>query len=365
MDAEVKIKVAIAGGTGYTGGELFRILMNHPNVEIVSATTTSSEGTPVASVHRDLIGETDLCFGTELNDPDVIFLCLGHGISRQFVDTHDIKPSCRIIDLGNDFRLDGDYAGRHFVYGLCESAREEVKKAHDVANPGCFATAIQLATLPLAAAGLINDEIHVTAITGSTGAGKKPGETTHFSYRTDNISIYKLFTHQHLAEIKQNLTKVIQSPVDSTGPLPASWAPPLTQGCENASSVNQATESCQNNAELKVNFVPLRGDFARGIFASVYTRAVEGMSLEEYRKVFEDYYAESPFVFHSAEGISMKEVVNTNKGLVHVELHDGYVHIASAIDNLVKGAAGQAVQNMNLMFGLPEDTGLRLKPSAF
>lgn len=323
-----KIRVAIAGGTGYTGGELFRILLNHPNVEIVAATTTSSEGTPVASVHRDLIGETDLCFGKELNDPDVIFLCLGHGISRQFVDTHDIKPECRIIDLGNDFRLDGDYAGRNFVYGLCESAREDIRKAHDVANPGCFATAIQLATLPLAASDLIKDEIHVTAITGSTGAGKKPGETTHFSYRDNNISIYKLFTHQHLAEIRQNLVRVgAESPV--------------------------------------VNFVPLRGDFTRGIFASVYTKAVEGMTEEDYRKVFEDYYAGSPFVFHSNEGISMKEVVNTNKGLVHVEVHDGYVHIASTIDNLVKGAAGQAVQNMNLMFDLPEATGLKLKPSAF
>ena len=324
-----KIRVAIAGGTGYTGGELFRILLNHPEVEIVSATTTSSEGTPVASVHRGLIGETDLCFGTDLNDPDVIFLCLGHGISRQFVDTHDIKPECRIIDLGNDFRLDGDYAGRHFVYGLCESAREDIRKAHDVANPGCFATAIQLATLPLASAGLINDEIHVTAITGSTGAGKKPVETTHFSYRSDNISIYKLFSHQHLAEIRQNLARV------------------------------------QSASAPVVNFVPLRGDFARGIFASVYTKAVEGMTQEDYRKLYEDYYAASPFVFHSNEGISMKEVVNTNKGLVHVELHDGYVHIASAIDNLVKGAAGQAVQNMNLMFGLAEDCGLRLKPSAF
>ena len=342
-----KIRVAIAGGTGYTGGELFRILLNHPNVEIVAATTTSSEGTPVASVHRDLIGETDLCFGKELNDPDVIFLCLGHGISRQFVDTHDIKPECRIIDLGNDFRLDGNYAGRNFVYGLCESAREDVRTAHDVANPGCFATAIQLATLPLAAAGLINDEIHVTAITGSTGAGKKPGETTHFSYRSDNISIYKLFTHQHLAEIKQNLVRVElqnQAPVDS---------PELAD-----------TLRAETPAPV-VNFVPLRGDFARGIFASVYTRAAEGMSEADYRQIFEDYYAESPFVFHSNEGISMKEVVNTNKGLVHVELHDGYVHIASCIDNLVKGAAGQAVQNMNLMFGLPEDTGLRLKPSAF
>ena len=329
MAGKGKIRVAIAGGTGYTGGELFRILLNHPQVEIVAATTTSSEGTPVASVHRDLIGETDLCFGKELNDPDVIFLCLGHGISRQFVDTHEISPECRIIDLGNDFRLDGNYAGRQFIYGLCESAREEIKKSHDVANPGCFATAIQLAVLPLAAKGLIKDEIHVTAVTGSTGAGKKPSETTHFSYRTDNISIYKLFTHQHLAEIKQNLARV--------------------SGC----------------GEDVVNFVPFRGDFARGIFASVYTRAVEGMTQEEYRKLYEDYYAASPFVFHSNEGISMKEVVNTNKGLVHVELHDGYVHIASTIDNLVKGAAGQAVQNMNLMFGLPEDCGLRLKPSAF
>ena len=340
-----KIRVAIAGGTGYTGGELFRILLNHPNVEIVAATTTSSEGTRVDSVHRDLIGETDLCFSTELNDPDVIFLCLGHGISRQFVDTHDIKPSCRIIDLGNDFRLDGDYAGRKFVYGLCESAREQVRAAHDVANPGCFATAIQLATLPLAAAGLINDEIHVTAITGSTGAGKKPGETTHFSYRSDNISIYKLFTHQHLAEIKQNLVRVGGQSFDD--------------------SEDMTTANAQSTVPPVVNFVPLRGDFARGIFASVYTKAAEGMSLEDYRKLYEDYYAESPFVFHSTEGISMKEVVNTNKGLVHVELHDGYVHIASCIDNLVKGAAGQAVQNMNLMFGLPEDTGLRLKPSAF
>ena len=337
-----KIRVAIAGGTGYTGGELFRILLNHPNVEIVSATTTSSEGTRVDSVHRDLIGETDLCFSTELNDPDVIFLCLGHGISRQFVDTHDIKPTCRIIDLGNDFRLDGNYAGRNFVYGLCESAREQVRKAHDVANPGCFATAIQLATLPLAAAGLINDEIHVTAITGSTGAGKKPVETTHFSYRSDNISIYKLFSHQHLAEIKQNLARVgLQSSDDML----------------KSNTIEAHTPV--------VNFVPLRGDFARGIFASVYTKAVDGMTLEDYRKLYEDYYAASPFVFHSNEGISMKEVVNTNKGLVHVELHDGYVHIASCIDNLVKGAAGQAVQNMNLMFGLPEDTGLRLKPSAF
>lgn len=325
-----KIRAAIAGGTGYTGGELFRILLNHPDVEIVSATTTSSEGVAVTDIHRDLLGETDMMFGTELNDPDVIFLCLGHGISRQFVDTHRIGPGCRIIDLGNDFRLDGEYAGRSFIYGLCESAREEIRNAHDIANPGCFATAIQLALLPLAKSGLIKDEVHVTAITGSTGAGKKPGETTHFSYRSDNISIYKLFSHQHLAEIRQNLRKV--------------------SGHED---------------EVKVNFVPMRGDFARGIFASVYTKAAEGLAEADYQRLYSDYYKESPFVFHSSEGISMKEVVNTNKALLHVELHEGYVHISSAIDNLIKGAAGQAVQNMNIMFGLPEDRGLRLKPSAF
>ena len=322
------IRAAIAGGTGYTGGELFRILLGHPDVQIVAATTTSSDGAPVTSVHRDLVGETDLCFGTGLNNPDVIFLCLGHGISRQFIDTHDINPDCRIIDLGNDFRLDGDHAGRHFVYGLCESARTEIVKAHDIANPGCFATAIQLALLPLASEGLIRDEVHVSAITGSTGAGKKPGETTHFSYRDNNISIYKLFTHQHLGEIRKNIGAIA-------------------------------------GKEPVVNFVPFRGDFTRGIFASVYTRADERMTVADYRKLFEDYYAASPFVFHSDEGISLKEVVNTNKALLHLELHDGYVHISSIIDNLVKGAAGQAVQNMNLMFGLPETTGLRLKPSAF
>ena len=322
------IRAAIAGGTGYTGGELFRILLGHPDVQIVAATTTSSDGVPVTSVHRDLVGETDLCFGTGLNNPDVIFLCLGHGISRQFIDTHDIGPDCRIIDLGNDFRLDGDHAGRHFVYGLCESARDEIVKAHDIANPGCFATAIQLALLPLASEGLIRDEVHVSAITGSTGAGKKPGETTHFSYRDNNISIYKLFTHQHLGEIRKNIGAIA-------------------------------------GKEPVVNFVPFRGDFTRGIFASVYTRADERMTVADYRKLFEDYYAASPFVFHSDEGISLKEVVNTNKALLHLELHDGYVHISSIIDNLVKGAAGQAVQNMNLMFGLPETTGLRLKPSAF
>ena len=322
------IKAAIAGGTGYTGGELLRILLRHPEVEVVAATTTSSEGVPISDIHRDLIGETDLEFGTELNEPDVIFLCLGHGLSREFIETHEISGSCRIIDLGNDFRLDGNYAGRKFVYGLCESAKDDIRNAHDIANPGCFATAIQLALLPLAGNGLIRDEIHVTAITGSTGAGKKLAETSHFSYRESNISIYKLFTHQHLAEIRQNIGRI-------------------------------------SGQEPTVNFVPMRGDFTRGIFASVYTRAVKGITEEQYVSVFEDWYRDSPFVFHSGKGISLKEVINTNKGLVHVELHDGYVHISSVIDNLVKGASGQAVQNMNLMFGLDETAGLRLKPSAF
>lgn len=322
------IRAAIAGGTGYTGGELLRILLHHPEADVVSVLTTSADGKPVTSVHRDLIGDTDLCFGTELNDPDVLFLCLGHGLSREFIDTHRIGSGCRIIDLGNDFRLDADYAGRHFVYGLTESARGEIRSAGNIANPGCFATAIQLALLPLAANGLIRDEVHASAITGSTGAGKKPGETTHFSYRDNNLSIYKLFSHQHLAEIRENIGSI-------SGSIPT------------------------------VNFVPFRGDFTRGIFASVYTRAAGGMTEEAYVRLFEEYYSSSPSVFHSAEPVSLKEVVNTNKALLHAELHDGYIHISSVIDNLLKGAAGQAVQNMNLMFSLPEDCGLRLKPSAF
>ncbi len=322
------IKAAIAGGTGYTGGELFRILLRHPEAEITAATTTSSEGTPVCDVHRDLIGETGLKFGKDIGNPDVLFLCLGHGLSREFLDTHDISENCRIIDLGNDFRLDGEYGGRKFVYGLCEADRENISKARNIANPGCFATAIQLALLPLASERLIKDEIHVTALTGSTGAGKKLSETSHFSYRDNNISIYKLFSHQHLGEIRMNIGKIA-------------------------------------GIEPVVNFVPIRGDFTRGIFASVYTRAVPGMTEERYADIFRDYYAASPFVFLSEKGVSLKEVVNTNKGLLHVELHEGYVHISSVIDNLVKGASGQAVQNMNLMFGLPETTGLMLKGSAF
>ncbi|MCF0168614.1 MAG: N-acetyl-gamma-glutamyl-phosphate reductase [Bacteroidales bacterium] len=324
------IKAAIAGGTGYTGGELFRILLNHPEVKITAATTTSSEGVLVSDVHRDLLGMTDLRFGGEVGDADVLFLCLGHGVSREFIDTHDIPTDCRIIDLGNDFRLDGSYKGRDFIYGLCEGAKGRTSSvsAHDIANPGCFATAIQLALIPLADAGLISDDVHVTAITGATGAGKKLSETTHFSNRNDNISIYKNFTHQHLAEIRQNAARYMGS-------------------------------------EPKVNFVPMRGDFARGIFASVYTKAAEGYTEDQYCELYEEFYKGSSFVFPSRKPIFMKDVVNTNNAQLHIELHEGYVHIASAIDNLVKGASGQAVQNMNLMFGLPETMGLRLKANAF
>ncbi|MBQ1929921.1 MAG: N-acetyl-gamma-glutamyl-phosphate reductase, partial [Bacteroidales bacterium] len=224
-----KIKVAIAGGTGYTAGELLRILINHPNVEIISVLSTTSVGESISSVHRDLFGDTDLKFTDQIGDPDVVFLCLGHGLSKEFIDNTPLKESCKIIDLGNDFRLDPCYKGREFIYGLTDTFKEEILKANNIANPGCFATAIQTAITPLAKAGLLNNEVHVTAITGSTGAGKKPTDTTHFSYRDNNISIYKLFTHQHLGEIARTISTLTgkESPA--------------------------------------INFVPMRGDFPRGI----------------------------------------------------------------------------------------------------
>lgn len=323
-----KIKVAIAGGTGYTAGELLRILINHPNVEIISVLSTTSVGESISSVHRDLFGDTDLKFTDQIGDPDVVFLCLGHGLSKEFIDNNPLKDTCKIIDLGNDFRLEPIYKGREFIYGLTDTFKEDILKANNIANPGCFATAIQTAITPLAKAGLLNNEVHVTAITGSTGAGKKPTETSHFSYRDNNISIYKLFTHQHLGEIARTLRT-----------LTGKEAP-------------------------AVNFVPMRGDFPRGIFASVYTKW-EGGSAEDAVKLFTEYYKESPFVHVSEKGISVKEVVNTNKILLHIELHNGYIHIASIIDNLVKGASGQAVENMNMIFGLDQTTGLKFKPSAF
>lgn len=323
------IKVSIVGGTGYTAGELLRILLNHPQVEIESVISSTSVGMPIAEMHRDLLGETDLRFTDNIGNPDVIFLCLGHGLSRAFLDENDIPKSCKIIDLGNDFRNQPDYAGRNFVFGLCEINRDKIREAGSVANPGCFSTTIMLALLPLASMNKLFDDIHVHAITGSTGAGKKPVDTTHFSYRDNNISVYKPFSHQHLEEIVNTLT---------------------TAGNKDLPSIN---------------FVPMRGDFARGIFASIYTKWDNSMSETEVINYYKNYYKESPFVFVSDSPISLKEVVNTNKALIHIEFHNGYIHITSITDNLVKGASGQAVQNMNLMFGLDETVGLKLKGSAF
>ena len=331
------IKVAIAGATGYTAGELIRILLNHPQVEIESVLSTTSAGQSVCDIHRDLIGETDLKFTDKPVNPDVVFLCLGHGLSREFLDNTPLPEHCKIIDLGNDFRLDPDYKGKEFIYGLTDTFKEEILKAEYIANPGCFATAIQTALTPLAKAGILESEVHVTALTGSTGAGKKPGETTHFSYRDNNLSIYKLFTHQHLGEIKRTLSTLL------------------------------------GHEAPQINFVPMRGDFTRGIFASIYTKwngykGADGslkQELEDAVELYNEYYKESPFVFISSKGVSLKEVVNTNKLLLHIELHQGYIHISSVIDNLVKGASGQAVENMNLIFGLEQTMGLKLKPSAF
>ncbi|MFA6335723.1 MAG: N-acetyl-gamma-glutamyl-phosphate reductase [Bacteroidales bacterium] len=329
------IKVAVAGGTGYTAGELLRILINHPEVEIVSVLSTSSTDTDISSVHRDLLGDTSLKFsGSEkfsalLPKMDVIFLCLGHGLSKKFLDDYKLSNECKIIDLGNDFRLENHYDNKNFVYGLSEIFKKEISSTSFIANPGCFATAILLGLSPLAFKGALKDEIHVHAITGSTGAGKSPSESTHFSYRSSNISVYKPFTHQHLGEIEKTLSNLLNVKAPS------------------------------------VNFVPMRGDFARGIFASIYTKCSDDTTLEEVREHYKRVYENSPFVFISDESISLKEVVNTNKALIHIEKHNGYWHITSVIDNLLKGASGQAVQNMNLMFGLDESCGLHLKGSAF
>jgi N-acetyl-gamma-glutamyl-phosphate reductase len=323
------INVSIVGGTGYTAGELLRILLRHNQVNIESVISTTSVGKRIDSVHRDLLGETGLVYSESFNNPDLIFLCLGHGLSRDFLEKNQLPDGCKIIDLGNDFRNEPSYNGLDFVFGLCEQNRDEIINAKYVANPGCFATTIMLALLPLASKNLLKDDIHVHAITGSTGAGKRPGETTHFSYRDNNISVYKPFTHQHLEEIGNTFIKA-------------------------------------GNAKLpQINFIPMRGDFTRGIFASIYTKWYGTMPNEDAISFFKEYYASSPFVFVSDEPISLKEVVNTNKCLLHIEFHNGYIHITSITDNLVKGASGQAVQNMNLMFGFDETTGLKLKGSSF
>ena len=319
------VKVGIIGGAGYTAGELIRLLINHPQVEIAFIHSTSNAGNLVCDVHGGLIGETDLRFSAEydLTAIDVLFLCSAHGQSRKFWEENPAPVTLKIIDLAQDFR--DESCG--YVYGLPEINRSRIAATSRLANPGCFATAIQLALLPLAANSLLTDQVHITAITGSTGAGVKPGATTHFSWRSDNMSVYKAFEHQHLIEIGRTL-KTLQPSFDKA-----------------------------------VNFVPMRGDFARGIFASVYTECA--LTAEEAVALYNDFYRDAAFTFVAQKNIDLKQVVNTNKALVYVAKYGSKLHIVSAIDNLLKGASGQAVQNMNIMFGFDENMGLNLKPSAF
>lgn len=318
------INVGIVGGGGYTGGELLRILLNHPKTAISYVHSQSQAGKPVTAVHEDLEGSCSLLFTDQLDlqGIDVLFLCMGHGQSTEFMARHVVPPSVAVIDLGNDFRLDD-----RFVYGLPELNKAAIRTSKRIANPGCFATAIQLALLPLAHAQLLGDEVHIQAITGSTGAGQAPSATTHFSWRHSNISAYKVFNHQHLGEIRQSLTQL------------------------------------QSGLTTELNFIPLRGDFTRGIFASLYLNCTA--ELDEVCRLYEQYYLDDPFTVVSPRSINLKQVVNTNKCLLSIEKHGNKVVIFSAIDNLVKGASGQAVQNMNLLFGLPETTGLLLKSVAF
>lgn len=323
----MKIKAGIVGGAGYTGGEMLRILINHPSVDIKFVHSNSNAGNLISDVHTDLFGDTSLRFTNELSaDIDVLFLCVGHGDAKKFLESNDISRSIKIIDLSQDYRLKAN-AGTSWVYGLPEMNRAEIKKASYIANPGCFATCIQLGLLPLAAKGLLKSEIHINATTGSTGAGQGLSVTSHFSWRNNNLSVYKAFEHQHLNEIGESLKK-------------------LDKG------FNQM-----------INFIPQRGDFTRGILAAMYLDS--DLTAEEAQRIYEDYYASHPFTHVSKKNIDLKQVVNTNKGLVHVEKHGRKLFIVSIIDNLLKGASGQAVQNMNLIFGLEEEAGLRLKASAF
>lgn len=320
------IRVGIVGAAGYTAGELLRILANHPAVKVVFAQSTSHAGEPVWSAHQDLLGETDLkfCADAPVEQADVLFLCSGHGRSKGFVHSLPESYHGAVIDLSNDFRLSADAEG--FVYGLPEAFRDKIVKARRIANPGCFATSIQLALLPMAKADRL-PEIHVTGITGSTGAGQAPSETTHFSWRSDNLSVYKAFTHQHLNEIGETLHTL---------------APGFAG---------------------QLNFVPVRGDFTRGILVSVYFDCA--LSEEEAVAVYKDYYKDEPFVHVIDSNPDLKMVVNTNKCVLNVRKYGSKLHVVSIIDNLVKGASGQAVENMNLVFGLPEDTGLHLKATRF
>ena len=319
------MKAGIIGGAGYTAGELIRLLINHPEVELTFVHSTSNAGNPITAVHGGLLGETSLTFSEEapLDDVDVVFLCSGHGQSTKFWEEHNLPDHLKVIDLAQDFR--DESCG--YVYGLPEANRDRIAGSRLVANPGCFATAIQLSLLPLAAAGEIKSDVQITGVTGSTGAGVKPGATTHFSWRSDNMSVYKPFAHQHLAEI------------------------------------NRTLHALQPDMTAALNFVPVRGNFARGIFAMLWTDT--DLSAEKVRKLYADYYADEPFTHLAPGEIDLKQAVNTNKAIVGLNKVDGKLLITCAIDNLLKGASGQAVQNLNIIAGLPETTGLRLKPSAF
>lgn len=322
-----KIKVGIVGGAGYTGSELIRILLNHSAAEIIFVGSKSNTGNPLYGVHQDLLGETEMKFAAELSDDiDVLFLCVGHGEAKQFLQKNKITDKIKIIDLSQDFRLGEKINNRKFVYGLPELNKEKIKSADNVANPGCFATAIQLGLLPLAKAGLLED-IYTTGITGSTGAGQGLNATSHFSWRANNIQAYKTLTHQHLAEINQSFLQLNPS------------------------------------GDVDLSFVPWRGDFTRGIFISSQIKC--DLSKEELAKLYKEYYTGHPFVAVSNDSIFLKQVVNTNKCIIQLEKVDNKLVVHSIIDNLLKGASGQAVQNMNLMFGLEETTGLKLKANYF
>ncbi|MCM1312512.1 MAG: N-acetyl-gamma-glutamyl-phosphate reductase [Bacteroides sp.] len=329
------IRIGILGGAGYTGGELVRLLLNHPEAEIVFVNSGSNAGNKITDVHEGLIGETDMVFTDEMpfDKTDVVFFCFGHGKSEAFLKEHTIPAGVKIIDLAQDFRI---AAPTHdYVYGLPEIHKKEIAQCSHLANPGCFATCIQLGLLPLAKAGLLTNDVAVNAITGSTGAGQKPGATTHFSWRNNNMSVYKVFTHQHLHEIRQSLTEL------------------------------------QGHLEASIDFIPYRGDFARGIFCTevVKFEGEEGTPAnptgEQLADMYKSFYATAAFTHYSDKAIDLKQVVNTNKALVHIDKFGNKAVITCAIDNLLKGAVGQAVQNMNLMFGIDETAGLRLKPSAF
>ena len=321
------VRVGILGAAGYTGGELIRLLLNHPEAEIVFANSESNAGNPVADVHEGLYGDTELCFTSEMpfDSVDVLFFCFGHGKSEAFLNEHSIPENVKIVDLAQDFRLEAP--DHDYVYGLPEINKERIAKAQHVANPGCFATCIQLGLLPAASMGLIKGSVAVNAITGSTGAGQKATATTHFSWRNNNMSIYKAFTHQHVPEIRQSLRQV------------------------------------QGHLDADIDFIPYRGDFSRGIFATEVIKT--DRPLEEIVEAYKAFYRDARFTHYVDKAIDMKQVVNTNKALVHCDKYGDKLLVTSTIDNLLKGAVGQAVQNMNIMFGLDEATGLNLKSSAF